>query len=101
MLRFVRGALADAGYDALVTGDDHDLAALIDAERPHLVLLDLMLSTYDALLRQVWRERETADTDLVRVFIQKLRRKLGNDPRRSRPTSSTTAASATAWPEPS
>ena len=25
--------------------------------------------------------RETADTDLVRVFIQKLRRKLGDDPK--------------------
>ena len=191
-LRFVRGALADAGYDALVTDDPHDLAGLIDAERPHLVLLDLMLPdtdgielmqrvsqladqpvifisaygrdetiaralssgaadyivkpfsptelvariaaalrgraepepfvlgdlaihyderrvtvagrpveftatefallralslnagrvlTYDALLRQVWGDRDTADTDLVRVFIQKLRRKLGDDPK--------------------
>ena len=191
-LRFVRGALADAGYDALVTGDHHDLPALIDVERPHLVLLDLMLpgidgielmhgvpqladqpvifisaygrdetiaralssgaadyivkpfsptelvarigaalraraepepfalgdlaihyderratvadcpveltstefellralslnagrvSTYESLLRQVWGNRESADTDLVRVFIQKLRRKLGDDPK--------------------
>ena len=191
-LRFIRGALADAGYDALVTGDHHDLPALIEAERPHLVLLDLMLpgtdgielmqrvsrladqpvifisaygrdetiaralssgaadyivkpfsptellarigaalrgraepepfalgdlaihydehrvsvagrpvkltatefellralslnagrvSTYDALLRQVWGGRENADTDLVRVFVQKLRRKLGDDPK--------------------
>ena len=191
-LRFVRGALADAGYEVLVTGDHHDLPALIDAERPYLVLLDLMLPdtdgielmqrvsqladqpvifisaygrdetiakalssgaadyivkpfsptelvarigaalraraepepfalgnldiryderrvtvagrpvaltatefallralslnagrvlTYDALLRQVWGSRETADTDLVRVFIQKLRRKLGDDPK--------------------
>ena len=191
-LRFVRDALADAGYDALVTGDHHELAALIDAERPHLVLLDLMLPdtdgielmqrvsqladqpvifisaygrdetiaralssgavdyivkpfsptelvarigaalrgraepepfalgdlairyderrvtvagrpveltatefallralslnagrvlTYDALQRQVWGDRENADTDLVRVFIQKLRRKLGDDPK--------------------
>ena len=192
MLRFVRDALADAGYDPLVTGDHHDLAARIDAERPHLVLLDLMLpgtdgielmqrvsqladqpvifisaygrgetiasalssgaadyivkpfsptelvariraalrgraelepfalgdlaihyderrvtvagrpveltttefellralslnagrvSTYEALLRQVWGGRGVADTDLVRVFIQKLRRKLGDDPK--------------------
>ena len=191
-LRFVRSALADAGYATLVTGDHHDLPALIDAERPHLVLLDLMLpdtdgielmqrvsqladqpvifisaygreetiaralssgaadyivkpfspteliarigaalrgraepepfalgdlaiyyderrvtvagrpveftatefellralslnagrvSTYDALLRQVWGSREHGDTDLVRVFVQKLRRKLGDDPK--------------------
>ena len=192
MLRFVRDALADAGYHALVTADPHDLAALIDAERPHLVLLDLMLpdtdgvelmqrvsrlseqpvifisaygrdetivralssgaadyivkpfsptelvariraalraraepepfvlgdlaihyderrvtvvgrpveltttefellralalnagrvSTYQALLRQVWSNRDNGDTDLVRVFVQKLRRKLGDDPK--------------------
>ena len=37
--------------------------------------------TYDALLRQVWGSREHGDTDLVRVFIQKLRRKLGDDPK--------------------
>ena len=191
-LRFVRGALADAGYEALVSGDHQDLPALIDAERPHLVLLDLMLPdtdgielmqrvslladqpvifisaygrdetiaralssgaadyivkpfspteliarigaalrgraepepfslgdlaihyderrvtvagrpveltatefellralslnagrvlTYGALLRQVWGSREADDTDLVRVFIQKLRRKLGDDPK--------------------
>ena len=34
-----------------------------------------------ALLRQVWSDRENPDTDLVRVFIQKLRRKLGDDPK--------------------
>ena len=37
--------------------------------------------THDALVRQVWGSREHGDTDLVRVFIQKLRRKLGDDPK--------------------
>ena len=192
MLRFLRDALTEAGYDVLVTGDPHDLPALIDAERPHLVLLDLMLpdvdgielmqqvpelsdqpvifisaygrdetiaralssgaadyivkpfsptelvarigaalrgraepepfvvgdlsihyddrrvtvagrpveltatefellralslnagrvSTYEALLRQVWGGRENGDADLVRAFIKALRRKLGDDPK--------------------
>ena len=192
VLSFVRDALADAGYDALVTGDHHDLATLIDTERPHLVLLDLMLpdidgielmhrvsqladqpvifisaygrdetiaralssgaadyivkpfsptelvarigaalraraepepfvmgdlaihydehrvtvagrpvevtatefellralsinagrvTTYEALLRQVWGGRNHGDADLVRAFITKLRRKLGDDPK--------------------
>ena len=191
-LRFVRDALTEAGYDVLVTGDHHDLAALIGAERPHLVLLDLMLpdtdgielmqrvpeladqpvifisaygrdetiaralasgaadyivkpfsptelvarigtalrgraepepftlgdlaihyderrvtvagraveltptefellralslnagrvSTYDALLRHVWGGRDAGDADLVRAFIKRLRRKLGDDPK--------------------
>ena len=54
-LHFVREALADAGYDALVTGDHLDLPALIDRERPHLVLLDLMLPDTDGieLMRRV------------------------------------------------
>ena len=191
-LRFVRDALTDAGYDALVTGDHRELSDLIDAERPQLVLLDLMLPdadgielmrripqladqpvifisaygrdetiaralasgaadyivkpfsptelaarigaalrgraepepfalgdlaihydehrvtvagrpveltatefellralslnagrvcSYDALLRQVWGGRDYGDTDLVRAFIKKLRRKLGDDPK--------------------
>ena len=37
--------------------------------------------TYDALKRQVWGNRYNSDTDLVRVFIQKLRRKLGDNPK--------------------
>ena len=192
-LRFVRDALTKAGYAALVTGDHHDLPDLIEAERPHLVLLDLMLpdtdgielmqripqladlpvifisaygrdetiarafasgaadyivkpfspteltarvgaalrgraapepfalgdlairyderrvtvagreieltatefellralsinagrvSTYEALVRQVWGGRDYGDTGLVRAFIKKLRRKLGDDPKK-------------------
>ena len=42
------------------------------------------VSTYDMLVRQVWGERATDDTKLVRTFIKKLRRKLGDDA--ARPT---------------
>ena len=48
-LHFVREALADAGYDALVTSEHHDLPALIESERPQLVLLDLMLPDTDGI----------------------------------------------------
>ena len=34
---------------------------------------------YDSLLRQVWGERNGTDAQLVRNFVKKLRRKLGND----------------------
>ena len=42
-LRHVRNALSDARYAPIVTGDPDDLSGLIRAEKPHLVLLDLML----------------------------------------------------------
>ena len=42
-LRFVRDALTKAGYAVRVTAEPGELADLIRAERPQLVLLDLML----------------------------------------------------------
>ena len=40
------------------------------------------VSTYDSLLRQVWGDQDYGDTkNLVRAFIKKLRRKLGDDPK--------------------
>ena len=48
-LRYVRDALADAGYTPLVTGDPADLARIIRSEEPHLVLLDLMLPGTDGI----------------------------------------------------
>ena len=48
-LRFVRDALGAAGYRTLVTGAPDDLGALIRAERPQLVLLDLLLPGRDGL----------------------------------------------------
>ena len=37
------------------------------------------VSTYDSLLRQVWGGRSAGDSKLVRTFVKKLRRKLGDD----------------------
>ena len=42
-LRHLRDTLAEAGYAPLVTGDPGAVARLIRAEKPQLVLLDLML----------------------------------------------------------
>ena len=54
-LRFVRDALAGAGYAPLVTGEPGELAHLIRSEKPRLVLLDLVLPGRDgiALMREV------------------------------------------------
>ena len=42
-LRYVRDALVQAGYAALVTGDPQEALGLMKAEQPDLALLDLML----------------------------------------------------------
>ena len=54
-LRFARDALSKAGYAPLVTGAPQDLSRIIRAERPQLVLLDLMLPRIDGieLMRQI------------------------------------------------
>ena len=48
-LRYVRDALAAAGFVPLVTGDPRELAYLLQTHRPQLVLLDLMLPGADGI----------------------------------------------------
>ena len=48
-LRLVRDALSGAGYAPLVTGEPQELAQLIRAEKPRLVLLDLVLPGADGI----------------------------------------------------
>ena len=49
MLRFVRDALAQAGYAPLATGDPGELPRIVRTENPCLVLLDLMLPGADGI----------------------------------------------------
>ena len=48
-LRFVRDALSNAGYTVTVTGDPEQVGRLVEEDRPHLVLLDLMLPGVDGI----------------------------------------------------
>ena len=48
-LRYVRDALAGAGYAPIVTADPQEAASLVEANDPHLVLLDLMLPGTDGI----------------------------------------------------
>ena len=48
-LGYTRGALENAGYRALVTGDPEKIQNLIEARRPDLVLLDLLLPGKDGI----------------------------------------------------
>ena len=65
-LLYVRDVLTAAGYTTLVTGDHTELSSVIRAEKPNLVLLDLMLSGTDGikLMEQV---PELADVPVVFV----------------------------------
>ena len=54
LLRFLRGVLTDAGYTSFGTGDPTEILPLLEAEDPHIVLLDLVLpgtTGFDVLKR--------------------------------------------------
>ena len=63
-LRYVRNVLSDAGYAPLVTGDPDGLPGVIRAERPSLVLLDLMLPGTDGI-ELMKRVPELADLPVI------------------------------------
>ena len=65
-LRHVRDALADAGYAPVVTGNHTELSRIIRAERPALVLLDLVLPGTDGIKLM---EAATELADLPVIFI--------------------------------
>ena len=66
MLRYVRDALAEAGYAPLVTGDHRELAHILTTERPQLVVLDLVLPETDGIELM---ETVPALADLPVIFI--------------------------------
>ena len=48
-LRYVRDALIKSGYAVVATSDPEDVLHLVEEEKPHLVLLDLMLPGVDGI----------------------------------------------------
>ncbi len=65
-LRYVRGALTEAGYAPVVTGDPQEVPDLLESERPSLVLLDLLLPGVDGIELM---ERIPELSDLPVIFI--------------------------------
>ena len=67
-LRYIRSALSKAGYAPIVTGDPENVPRLMDEERPHLVLLDLMLPGTDGieLMKDILR---SADVPVIFVSV--------------------------------
>ena len=48
-LRYIRDALIKSGYAVVATSDPEDVLRLMEEEKPHLVLLDLMLPGVDGI----------------------------------------------------
>ena len=65
-LRWVRNALAGAGFAVLVTGDPDEAQRLVRSESPQLVLLDLMLPGTDGI---EWMKSVPELADLPVIFI--------------------------------
>ena len=65
-LRYVRDALADAGYALVLTGDPDELPDLVRMHKPGLVLLDLLLPGTDGIELM---ERVPELDDLPVIFI--------------------------------
>ena len=67
-LRYVREVLTRAGYAPIVTGDPADVPSLMEQEKPHLVLLDLVLPGTDGieLMNDI---RRTADVPIIFLSV--------------------------------
>ncbi len=60
------------GCAVRLTATEYDLLRVLSTNAGRVV-------TYENLLRSVWRSRSSGDARLVRAFVKKLRRKLGDD----------------------
>ena len=65
-LRYIRNALTAAGYFPTVTGDPKKVPELIEREKPHLVLMDLLLPGTDGIELM---EQVPALSDLPVIFV--------------------------------
>ena len=67
-LRYVRDVLTRAGYAPIATGEPADVPRLMEEEKPHLVLLDLVLPGSDGieLMNDI---RQTADVPVIFLSI--------------------------------
>ncbi len=66
VLRLIRNTLSDAGYTPIVTGDPDEVLHLIEQEKPHLVLLDMVLPGTDGIELM---QRISEMTDAPVIFL--------------------------------
>ena len=61
-----------AGRPVRLTATEYELLRVLSVNAGRV-------TTYDSLIRQVWGGQDSGDPELVRTFVKKLRRKLGDD----------------------
>ena len=71
-IHYERRRVTLSGRAVALTATEYELLRVLSVNAGKVM-------TYEALLRQVWNARRDRDTDLVRTFVRKLRRKLGED----------------------
>ena len=68
-LRYIRDTLVKAGYAVIATDDADDVPRLVEVEKPHVVLLDLMLQGADGIeLTKEIRETSSAPVIFVSAY---------------------------------
>ena len=77
VIDYERRRVSVAGKPVRLTATEFELLRVLSSNAGRVV-------TNEVLLRRLWEDRESADTDLVRNFVRKLRSKLGD--RASDPT---------------
>ena len=70
-IHYERRRVSVAGRDIPLTATEFDLLRTLSVDVGRV-------STYDSLLRRVWAGRQSAGPELVRTFVKKLRKKLGD-----------------------
>ena len=67
-----RRRVSVAGRTVPLTATEYELLRVLSVNAGRVV-------TSESLLRQVWNARDSADSEPVRAFVKKLRKKLGDD----------------------
>ena len=67
-----RRRVSVAGSIVELTATEYELVRILSLDAGRVV-------TYDTLLRRVWSGRSHAESNLVRIFVRNIRRKLGDD----------------------
>ena len=76
-VRYSQRRVTVNGSDVHLTPGEYELLRILSINAGRCV-------TFDALIRQMWKQPGAGNPDLVRTFVKQVRRKLGDDPKRPR-----------------